>query len=78
MRFFVVSIYAFGKWFLSKKQNKIRQIKLVINSCSCNKKIVIINKKNNNKIECLEIKLNKVMKVVRILKDNQMTDVTPD
>ena len=44
--------------FSQKKQNKIQPIKQVINSCSCNKKIVTINKKNNDKIESLEIKLN--------------------
>ena len=65
--FSIYSIYAYGKQVLSKKQNKIKPLKPV----NVNKKIALIN----NKTSSLDNKLNKIMKVVKILKkNNQFAD----
>ena len=74
--FSVLSMYAFGKQIFKKQQNKIEEIKVNTNAVN-DKKIASINKKNG-KILSLETKLNKMMKVVKILKKNQITKFTPN
>ena len=56
----------------SKKQNKIEPSN-PINYQTLNEKLSFLNKKNNVKISSLETKLNKVMKIVKISKKNQVT-----
>ena len=71
--FSVLSLYAFGKRIINRKQNKIEAIKVNVNSVN-NKKIASINKKND-KISSLK----NVLKTVKILKKkNQVIKVTPN
>ena len=71
--FSVLSLYAFGKRIINRKQNKIEAIKVNVNSVN-NKKIASINKKND-KISSLK----NVMKMMKILKKkNQVIKVTPN
>ena len=71
--FSVHSIYAYGKQMFSKKQNKIEPSKRV-NYKTPNKKLSFPNKNNNVK-KSLESKLNKMMKVMKTLKKNQVTHI---
>ena len=75
--FSVYSIYAYGKQVFSKKQNKNKiEPSNPVNYQTLNKKLFSLNKKNNVKISFLETKLNKVLKVMKILnKKNQVTHV---
>ena len=57
----------------SKKQNKIEPSKRV-NYKTPNKKLSFPNKNNNVK-KSLESKLNKMMKVMKTLKKNQVTHI---
>ena len=71
--FSVLSLYAFGKRIINRKQNKIEAIKVNVNLVN-NKKIASINKKND-KISSLK----NVMKMMKILKKkNQVIKVTPN
>ena len=59
--FSIYSIYAYGKKVFSKSQSQIEPMKLINNKV--NKKLALIN----NKKSTLNDKLNKVMKVMKIL-----------
>ena len=70
--FSVLSLYAFGKRIINRRQNKIEAIKVNANSVN-NKKIASIKK--NEKISSLK----NVMKMMKILKKkNQVIKVTPN
>ena len=74
--FSIFSIYAYGKQFFRRNQNKVESIKTE-NGAVNNKKRVLINKMND-KISSLQTKLNKVMKVMKIKNKNQISKITPD
>ena len=65
--FSIYSIYVYGKQVFSINQNKIEPMKSSNNKV--NKKIALIN----DKTSYLENKLNKAMKIVKILKKNRVT-----
>ena len=69
--FSVISIYAYGKQYFRRNQNKVELIKTVLGAVN-NRKRVLINKMND-KISSLQTKLNKVMKVIKIKKKNKIT-----
>ena len=73
--FSVISTYSYGKRFFRRNQNKVESIKTVDGAVN-SRKIVLISKLNN-KIS-LQTKLNKVMKVMKIKKKNQVSKFTSD
>ena len=73
--FSVISMYSYGKRLFRRHQNRVESIKKVDGAVNNKKRILII--KLNDKIS-LQTKLNKVMKVIKIKKKNQVSKFTPD
>ena len=67
--FSVLSMYAYGKGFLVKKQNQINPKKMVNVTVNNNKKIIFISKKNND---------TTLKKTRKVIKKNSVIKVTQD
>ena len=78
--FSAISMYAYGKRFYRRNQNQNEKMEEANETANdnLNKMREFIKKKSNGKISSLETKFKKLIKVIKIRKENQMIRITPD
>ena len=77
--FSVFSLYDYAKRLFIRNKNKVEPLKSANANNGINRKKAFISNKKNNKISQLETKLNKVIKVMKILnKKNRVIKATSD